>query len=671
MKPALLLIDLQNDFIDRPGLHPSPEQLLPGIAGLLEGFRAKHLPIVHLRTEVNADGNDRMPHWRTQNLWACVRGTHGAQPPAILSPLAGEPVVAKRFFSGFANTDLADILRAAGVDLLVVAGLYTHGCVRATVVDAYSQGYTVWLAHDGIASPEEEHAQLSLEWLSRRAALSLSCQEIRVRLGLPVATKNSGAEASVPAAWIGGSWHSDASLPLWRHYQPADGRELLTAVPLAGSALLHLASQSVASARAQWAATSTTARIEALTAWATRLAERGHGLAMLMAQEIGKPLTDGLAEINKAIGHLHTTVALLRSAENIGASTDAPFMVRHCPVGTIAMITPWNNPIGITVGKIAPAIAFGNGVIWKPALQAARTTMAVVESMVDTGIPPALIAVLFGASETARQLISHPQTAAITFTGSSRTGFEVAKLTGRLAKPLQAELGGNNGALVMADADLDHAAASLARAAFSFSGQRCTATRRIIVAETVYADFVKLLLAEIAKLETGDPIEAATQVGPLISQAHRDQVLTAVQQAMAHDHGVLLCGGAPPAGRPEGGWCLPTLLDNLAPNAAIVQQETFGPVAVLQRAPDFTSAIDLLNDTSHGLVASLYSRDHEQQKRFIANAQAGIVRINPSRFKVHPDAPFGGWKASGIGPPEHGEWDRQFYTRTQAVYLED
>lgn len=670
MNPALLLIDLQNDFLGRPGLYPGPEQLLPRITSLLAGFRSQRLPVIHLHTMVSADGSDRMPHWQTQNTRACVQGTLGSLPPPELAPVAGEPVIAKRFFSGFANTDLAEILQATGADLLVVAGLYTHGCVRSTVLDAYSRGYTVWLANDGIASPEEEHAQLSLDWLAKRAALSFSCQDICARLLLPAATQHQNNEASVPGAWLAGAWCAAGALPTWRHYSPADGRTLLTTVPLADSALVNRAIHAVNAAQVKWANTSTAARLEALSAWAQRLTEQGHGLALLLAREIGKPLTDGLAEIDKAIGHLHSTIAILQQAEAIGASQDTPYTVRHCPVGTIAMITPWNNPVGITVGKIAPAIAFGNGVVWKPALQAARTTMAIVESMGDTGIPPALIGVVFGDGETARHLISHPQTTAITFTGATRTGLEVAKIAGRLAKPLQAELGGNNGALVMSDADLEHAAASLARAAFSFSGQRCTATRRIIVMAPVYADFVKLLLAEIAKLVVGAPDDTATQIGPLISQTHRQHVLAAVQQAVAHDSGVLLCGGAPPTDRPDGGWCLPTLLDNLAPNALMVQQETFGPVAVLQRANDFAAAIDLLNNTSHGLVASLYSTNRETQERFVAVAQAGILRINPSRFRVHPDAPFGGWKASGLGPPEHGQWDRQFYTRPQALYCE-
>ncbi|MCK6370053.1 MAG: cysteine hydrolase [Gammaproteobacteria bacterium] len=191
MKPALILVDLQQDFLGRAGLEPPTASITAQAAALLDGCRRRRVPVIHVQTVIRADGSDRMPHWQQADHWECVEGTPGALPPPALAPVANEQVVRKPMFSGFGNPALDQALRALGVDITIIAGIYLHGCVRSTVLDAYERGYTVWVAGDATGSTEPAHAELSRSWLGARAARFLPVQEILARLDQP------GAVASV------------------------------------------------------------------------------------------------------------------------------------------------------------------------------------------------------------------------------------------------------------------------------------------------------------------------------------------------------------------------------------------------------------------------------------------------------------------------------------------
>jgi len=341
--------------------------------------------------------------------------------------------------------------------------------------------------------------------------------------------------------------------------------------------------------------------------------------------------------------------------------------VRQAPLGTVALLTPWNNPVAIPVGKLAPALGFGNTVLWKPAHQAPGCARVVAECLAAAGLPPGTVNLVFGEADTARQIIADPRVAAVAVTGSHATGRSAAALCGHFQKPLQAELGGNNAAVVLRDADLEAEAVGLAVASFGFAGQRCTATRRFIVERAVAGPFTRALQDAVAALRIGDPAATDTQVGPLISLTARDQVLAVLERARA-EGGRVLCGGTLPAGLDHGAYLAPALVTGLAPEADLVQEETFGPVAVIQLADDLDEALRLANGVRQGLVAGLATRDPAALRRFVEEVEAGIVKLTPGALPVHADAPFGGWKASGIGPPEHGAWDREFYSRPQALY---
>lgn len=670
MNPALLLIDVQNDFLQRPGIHPSPEILVKTLASFVSRLRRAGIPVIHAHTRVRANGTDRMPHWINNDYMACVDGTSGCLSPDVLMPEQQDYLVIKQFYSAFESPRLDAILKDEQVDTLVVAGLFTHGCVRSSVLDAYARGYRVLVAEDAIASDAPEHAEHSLQWLRKRAATLLSSDEILASIQAHTTTKQAPAAEQAANACIRGVWlHGNTQRHL-NHRNPSDYSEILSSISVADAGTVRESVRTVRGALDTDSMPPTGDRCEIMHAWADRLAEEKPRLIRLLAKEIGKPLMDAEEEVERAVSGIRSATRVASARLRPACTRSDLFCNRLRSVGTIALVTPWNNPIAIPAGKIAPALLFGNGVVFKPAVEAVQTTAAIIDALFDAGLPKELLSVVFGDSETAQQIIRHPDINAVSITGSIETGGQVSTLCARLQKPLQAELGGNNAAIVMDDADLGTVVPLLVKSAYGFAGQRCTATRRVIAVRTDYEEILERLTGTIDNLVTGDPSDTETEIGPLISRKHRLAVSKAVEQALDSTGVRLLCGGEEPSGWHQGSWYLPTLIDNARPDSQIVQNETFGPVVVIQKAGDLDEAIALCNGVSQGLVATLYSEDLQVQNSFARRAEAGILRINPRSYGIHPDAPFSGWKASGIGPPEHGVWDAEFYSRAQVLYGE-
>jgi acyl-CoA reductase-like NAD-dependent aldehyde dehydrogenase len=341
--------------------------------------------------------------------------------------------------------------------------------------------------------------------------------------------------------------------------------------------------------------------------------------------------------------------------------------IRFQPHGVVGLITPWNNPIAIPLGKIGAALALGNGIVWKPAIEAPRSAMAVINALQQAGLPDGTVNLVFGNAATARWVIDCSEVAAVSLTGAIVSGHSAIARCARLGKPLQAELGGNNAAIVLGDCETTSTARAVAHAAFSFAGQRCTALRRIIVERSISESFQQAFVEATESLRIGEPCDPTAEVGPLNSLTQRQNVQDALEQARS-DKAQVLCGGIPPPGMEHGCWLTPAIVNNIHPAARLAQEETFGPVAVILPAADLDEALAIANEVEHGLVAALYSQDERSRRQFAETIQAGILKFSPEPLGVHPDAPCGGWKSSGIGPPEHGLGDRQFYSRPQATY---
>jgi acyl-CoA reductase-like NAD-dependent aldehyde dehydrogenase/nicotinamidase-related amidase len=665
---ALLLVDLQRDFLERAGLHPEADALCARAAMLLGAARRRGLPVVHAHTRTRADGSDRMPHWQRQDIRQCVDGTPGAEPPPELAPAEGELVLRKTHFSAFGDARLEPWLRQRGVTRLIVAGVYLHGCVRSTVLDAYESGFAVCVVDDAVGSTEPLHAEVTRVYLDGRAASFARVVEVIGELdGASNGEPRRAEERALPVAMIEGVRRGSRDRSHLPHRNPCRIGEVLWRVPVASAGDVAEAAAAGERAGHSWRRIAPAERAALLARWAGDMDDRRAAFTDLIVRETAKPRRFAEEEIGRAVAHVRIAAELARDPEQTSRSLEPGVAARRRPLGVVGLVTPWNNPMAIPVGKIAPALAFGNAVVLKPAPEASATALAILESLERAGCPHGLVNLVLGDGATARALCREPHVAAISVTGSLATGQVVAAHCAVALKPFQAELGGNNAALVLADADLETAAAGLARAAFGFAGQRCTAIRRFVVERRVAARFETLVCEASASLANGAPDDPATEVGPLISAAKRDRVLTAIDRAVAAG-ARLAVGGVVPAALSHGAWMTPAVLADVDPLGRLAQEETFGPVAVLLPADDLEHALALANGVPQGLVLAAHTRDDGARARILEAAEAGILQLRSGPLAIHPRAPFAGWKASGFGPPEHGVWDADFYARAQAVY---
>jgi acyl-CoA reductase-like NAD-dependent aldehyde dehydrogenase len=415
----------------------------------------------------------------------------------------------------------------------------------------------------------------------------------------------------------------------------------------------------------EWRTTTDAVRVGLVRRLSELLITKSVAFAELMAREVGKPVRFGRVEAKRSAEMLCAIVDRFEAATP-AAEANGTVLVRRRPHGIVAVITPWNNPIYLPLGKIVPAVVHGNTVVWKPAPEAKAVSRLLFDALREAGWPEGLVNLVEGGRREAEDLMNDADIAAVTITGSLAAGDGARVICAHRRIPLQAELGGNNAAIIWPDADLSEAARRVAAGAFEMAGQRCTANRRVIVHESCREQFLRLLVNETAALRWGDPLAPDTQIGPLVSMAQRDRVAAAVQRA------VVVCGpGLIPHRSPipgEGAWYPPTILCCDDPGHEIVQEETFGPVLVVQLASDWDHAMRLCNGVRQGLAAAVFTSSRSIADRFLDEAEAGILKVNQSTSDAAVDVPFGGWKASGVGPPEHGAFDVEFYTRPQTVY---
>lgn len=644
MKPALLLIDLQNDFLAAPGLEPARERLIAHAAALLERCRREDCLIVHIWTTIR-DGSEAMEHWQRQGLLLCREGSEGHRTPSLLAPRPGEWVVHKRGFSAFVEGGLAASLQERGLHTLLLCGVHLRTCIRTTALDAYQRGFRVYIAGASSGDSDPLHAAVTREYLHRRAITLLSDPSLDALLS----GRQPGREEML------------------RRRSPRDGRSLPSPPQLSAGAVGSALRELSRPGRNAAAGRSRDAR-RALTALLDRLEAASTALARQLVDEVGKPLT--LAEQELAHAAALVRLALDHATETTTCGQGPGWWARRRPLGIVAAITPWNNPLAIPLGKLAPALLAGNSVAWKPALAGCGIAAWLAQALVDCGLPRDRLALLIGDDETAAALLEAPCLDGISLTGGPAAGAAALVQSARRMLPLQAELGGNNAAIVWDDADPLQAARAIAQGAFGFAGQRCTANRRVIVPAAIAVSFRDTLLACIAALGWGDPLEPATVVGPVISMQARDRLEGVIARSRclgARVHQPHLASPTPGRRHPDGCWLAPTLIEADDPAMEVVQEESFGPILVLQVARNWDEALSLLNGVDQGLAAALFSHDADRQQSFLDTAEVGLLRLNQSTAGARAAAPFGGWKRSGMGPPEHGADALHAFTRIQAV----
>lgn len=401
-----------------------------------------------------------------------------------------------------------------------------------------------------------------------------------------------------------------------------------------------------------------------LMAWAEDVERRRHVFVTRIVEDVFKPVTMAHDEVSRAVAHIHSAAMLDERLITRQSEISAGVTVERRPLGRVAAIMPWNNPLALPASKIAPALVTGNSVVLKPAPSGSGVADLLMESLRSVGIGPELASVVHGDAEAGAQLAASPDIDGVTLTGSIVTGRHVAAACTRYGKPLQAELGGNNAAIIFGAVNLDEVVPQLVHNAYAFAGQRCTAIRRFIVERRILEEFVARAQGAISDVVVGNPNDPATVVGPVISAAAAHRIVDVIEQATRSGAQLILGDG----GAPNSTLLSPTLLLSDDPAHAVVQEETFGPVAVIQPADDLDHALALANGVEQGLLMAVCSEDDSVIASVQDRARVGIVQIGARTVPVHPEAPFGGWKASGIGSPEHGVWDAQFYLRDRAVY---
>jgi aldehyde dehydrogenase (NAD+) len=415
-------------------------------------------------------------------------------------------------------------------------------------------------------------------------------------------------------------------------------------------------------AAAAWQRSPASERADALTSAAATVAANAEELCDLVVREVGKPVVEARGEIARAVSILrfHAQAAIFGDGETHPTlpplAGDAIVMSRRRPRGVAGLITPWNFPIAIPLWKAAPALAYGNAVVLKPSPQATATALRVAE-MIGEHLPADVFTVLPGDRETGEALVAEADV--LSFTGSTLVGQTIIRAAAERGITIQCEMGGCNASIVLPDADVESAARTIVASAMGYAGQKCTATSRIIVVGNP-VPLTEALAAAVDTLLVGDPSDPSTVVGPVISEAARDRVLAA-----ARDGGRVIRGGT--AAEADGYFVAPTLVDSLSPDALLLREEVFGPVAAILSAPDCNQAVALNAGVPHGLVTSVFTADLDAALWFAAELRTGMIRINQPTSGVDFHAPFGGEGSSSYGPREQGLAARELYTTTHTI----
>ncbi len=415
-------------------------------------------------------------------------------------------------------------------------------------------------------------------------------------------------------------------------------------------------------AQREWAGLGAAGRAGALGAAAQALGERSDEAATLVVREVGKPLVEARGEVARAISILryYAQASFAPTGDLYPPSLTGLLYTERRPWGVAGLVTPWNFPLAIPLWKSAPALAAGNAIVLKPSPEAAACAAFLAEILVPH-LPEGLFSVVQGGADTGGAVVDLADV--ISFTGSVAVGRTVIAAAAARGVPAQCEMGGQNAAIVLPDADPGPTAAMIAGAGMGYAGQKCTATRRVIVVGA--ADpFVEALAEAVRALPAAAPEEASTAVGPLINEAAERRVADAVGEGRSRGGRVLAGGGA--ADR-EGWFFEPTLLDGLATDDRLLREETFGPLVALQHADDLAGALALANDVPFGLVTSLHGRDLDQLLAGVAGCDSGLIKVNAPTTGVDFYAPFGGEKASSYGPREQGPAAIDFYSSTRTI----
>ena len=470
--------------------------------------------------------------------------------------------------------------------------------------------------------------------------------------------------------YIAGEWVDSTSAMVNRN--PSDLSDVIGEYAEADA---NQVQQAVAAARrtfAEWSRRSALERSEVLRFVARELEERKEELGELLSREEGKVLKDGINEVARSakVFEYFAAQAIMPIGERLPSlRPNIEVEAVREPLGVIAILTPWNLPIGIPTWKIAPALAYGNCVVFKPASLVPGCAWALTEIISRSGLPAGVFnLVMGGGSAVGEMLISSEEIDGITFTGSVATGGHIAKVAGAHQVKLQMEMGGKNPLVVLGDADLDVAIDCAVNGAYLATGQRCTASSRLIVAEEIHDRFISGVVERMKALRVGHALSPDTDIGPVVDQRQLRTDLEYISLG-AKEGAELVCGGEQLNRETEGYYLAPALFADSTNQMRINLEEIFGPVAAVIRVKDYEEALEVANDTPFGLASGICTRSMGHANHFKRHAMSGIVMINLPTAGADFHAPFGGRKRSNYGSRELSTHAREFYTAVRTVYV--
>ena len=470
--------------------------------------------------------------------------------------------------------------------------------------------------------------------------------------------------------YIAGEWLAGASEIA--NVNPSDLSDTIGHYAQADTAQLNRALDAAAEAQKAWAASGLEKRYNLLMAIGNELIERSEELGRMLSREEGKTLPEGKGEVYRS-GQFFTYFAA-EALRQIGDNADSvrdgiEIDVRREPVGTVAIISPWNFPLATAVWKIAPALAFGNAVVWKPANLVPASAVAFAEIVARQDIPPGLFNLVMGSGGAVGQaLVESPAVNAISFTGSVPVGRGIAQsAVGNFTK-IQLEMGSKNALAIMDDADLDVALGCALNGAFGGTGQKCTASSRLIVHSRIHDSFVERLVAGANNMVVGHALEEGSQIGPVVSDVQLEQNLANVELAQK-EGGELLCGGEHVERATEGYFMTPAVVAGTQNDWQVNREELFAPIACVIKVDSYDEALATVNDTRFGLTAGIVTSSLSRATHFRRNVKTGCVMVNLPTAGTDYHVPFGGRGESSYGPREQGQYAQEFYTTVKTAYI--
>jgi aldehyde dehydrogenase (NAD+) len=470
--------------------------------------------------------------------------------------------------------------------------------------------------------------------------------------------------------YIAGEWLAGAGEAENRN--PSDISDLIGFYAQADGAQLDRAIEAAQAAQREWASVGLEKRQAALMAIGQEMMARAGELGRLLSREEGKPLAEGKGEVYRA-GQFFTYYAaevLRQIGDNADSVRDGiEIDVRREPVGVVGIVSPWNFPTATASWKIAPALAFGNAVIWKPANVTPASAVALAEIISRQDLPKGLFNLVMGSGRSVGQrLVESPQINAISFTGSVPVGRGIAAAAVANFTKVQLEMGSKNALAIMEDGDLDLGVACALNGAFGSTGQKCTASSRLVVHEAVHDAFVEKLVAGARAFKVGHALEDGTQIGPVVSAEQLAGNLDYV--ALGKSEGAeLLCGGERLERPAEGFYMAPAVFAGTRNDMAVNREEMFAPIACVIKVGSYDEALATVNDTNFGLTAGIVTRSLARATHFRRNARSGCVMVNLPTAGTDYHVPFGGRGDSSYGPREQGSYAKEFYTTVKTAYI--